>query len=395
MTYRRDACIVGIGTSNEFGFDLGKSPLALQAEAFRAALDDAGLDKLAIDGLSTAHGSPNGVDYDEFVIAAGLDVRWAEQLWSHGRWATVTLIHAALAVANGLADCIAVANTSTSSRGFGRYLHSLGMGHGHEGLRDVGGGHGEWDIHGVDTPGMATALVAEEYMRRYGATPDDLSEIAVAFRAHALMNPMAIMRDKPMTRDQYFAEPPMGGPFRRADFCLSNEGATCLIVTTAERARDLARRPVVIAGFEGLRSSRDDYLLFSRPGLATGISRERPLADFAPPRVYEAAGVSRSDVDGLYLYDSFTSNVWMVLERFGFCGEGDASDFIRENGFGEHAQLGINTNGGLLSEAHLLGYGHLIEMVRQLRGEAGARQLPGPEVLQWATPRGDSAILTK
>lgn len=394
MSYHREACIVGVGTSSEFGFDLGKSPLTLQAEAFTAALADAGLDKSSVDGLSTAHGSPSGVDYDEFVVAAGLAVRWAEQLWSHGRWATVTLIHAALAVCNGLADCVAITNTSTSSRGFGRNLHNQGVVHDHEGLRDSGGGHGEWDIHGVDSPGTATALVAEEYMRRYGATTTDLSEIAIGFRAHAMRNPMAIMRNKPMDTEQYFAEPAMAGPFRRPDFCLSNEGATCLIVTTADRARDLARPPVVIAGFEGLRSSRDDHLLFSRPGLAVGISQERPLADFAPPRVYDNAGVSRSDVDGLYLYDSFTSNVWMVLERFGFCAEGEAPGFIRENGLGAGARLAVNTNGGLLSEAHLLGYGHLIEMVRQLRGEAAGRQLVHAEVLQWATPRGDTAILT-
>jgi acetyl-CoA acetyltransferase len=394
--YEHQACIAGVGTSESFGFSLGRSPLRLQAEALRAALDDCGLDKGSIDGVATSHGAPRGVDYDEFVLAAGLDIRWASQMWSHGRWAATTITEAALAVTAGLADYVAVADTTTTARGYGRHLARLGGGNASEGLRDVGGGHGEWDIHGLDTPGAATALAAQAYMEAYGATADHLADIALAFREHANANPMAIMRDKKMTRPSYFDEPVIAGPFRRADYCLSNEGSVCLIVTTRDRARDLAKEPAVIAGMAGIQASRDDYVLFARPGLGVGIQRQRPFAAPAEPAVSAMAGIGRDDVDGLYVYDSFGSNLWMVLERFGFCGEGEAPGYIREVGIGlGSSPMPVNSNGGLMSEAHLSGYGHIVEMVRQLRGEAGKRQIAGAAALQWATPRGDSLILTK
>jgi acetyl-CoA acetyltransferase len=316
-------------------------------------------------------------------------------MWSHGRWAAATVTDAALAVTAGLADYVAVADTTTTARGYGRYLSGLGGGNAAEGLRDVGGGHGEWDIHGLDTPGAATALAAQAYMDAYGATADNLADIALAFREHASANPMAIMRDKEMTRQSYFGEPVIAGPFRRADYCLSNEGSVCLIVTTLERARDLAARPAVIAGLSGIRASRDDYVLFARPGLGVGIQRRHPFAVRDQPPVYGMAGVGRGEISGLYVYDSFGSNLWMVLERFGFCGEGEASHYVRETGIGLGSAMPVNTNGGLMSEAHLSGYGHLVEMVRQLRGVAGPRQVEGAAAVQWATPRGDSVILIK
>jgi acetyl-CoA acetyltransferase len=394
--YRGEACIAGVGTSESFGFSLGRSPLRLQAEALRAALGDCGLPKDAIDGIATSHGAPRGVDYEEFVLAAGLDIRWASQMWSHGRWAAATVTEAALAVTAGLADYIAVADATTTARGYGQHLTALRGGNAVEGLRDVGGGHGEWDIHGVDTPGAATALVAQAYMDAYGATEGHLADIAVAFREHANANPMAIMNGKKMTRQSYFEEPVIAGPFRRADYCLSSEGAACLIVTTRDRARDLASEPAVIAGMAGIRASRDDYVLFARPGLGAGIQRRHPLAAPAEPGVYPMAGIGRADVDGLYIYDSFGSNLWMVLERFGFCGEGEAPGYIRDTGIGlGSSPMPVNSNGGLMSEAHLSGYGHIVEMVRQLRGAAGQRQIDGASAVQWATPRGDSLILTK
>jgi acetyl-CoA acetyltransferase len=104
--------------------------------------------------------------------------------------------------------------------------------------------------------------------------------------------------------------------------------------------------------------------------------------------------VTREDVDALYVYDSFSSNLWMILERFGFCGEGEAPSWVEKNGLETGAPLPVNTNGGLMAEGHFSGYAHLVEMTRQLRGEAGPRQVEGAEVLQWATPWGDSMILT-
>jgi acetyl-CoA acetyltransferase len=387
--------IAGVGTSDQFGFDLGKSPLRIQAEAFHAALADAGITTADVDGFITAKGAPRGVDYEEFAISLGLDLRWVSQLWAHGRWASTSILEAAAVITAGLADVVAIANASVSARGYGRHLTALGTGTILEGLRDVGGSHGENDIHGLDSPGGATALVARNYMQRYGATSDDLASIAIALRTHASRNPMAIMRDRPLDMDGYLREPMLVEPFRRADYCLSSEGATCLILMSAERAAARTSIPVRVAGGSGIRISRDDHVLFSRPGLGVGISREAPFTDDSCREVYDRAGVDRADVDALYVYDSFTSNVWTTLERFGFAEEGEAWSSLRENGMDLDSPLPINTHGGLHSEAHLLGYGHLIEMVRQLRGTAGARQVAGARVAQWATPRGDSIILTQ
>jgi acetyl-CoA acetyltransferase len=346
-----------------------------------------------VDGFATAHGSPSGVDYEEFTATMGLDCRYVDQAWAHGRWATGQVAHAGLAVMAGMADVVAICNTMTRARGYGRHLRGLGGASTVEGLRDVGGGHGEWSVHGIDTPGSATSLVAQRYMDKYGATSADLARIGIGYRRNAALNPIAIMKDKPLTEESYLAEPILSGPFRRADYSLTNEGSTCLIVASADRAKDLAKRPVRIAGAQSIRANRDSYVMFSRPGLGVGFAD-----DFAfrpePQPVYDMAGVTRDDVDALYVYDSFSSNLWMVLERFGFCAEGEAPDWVRKSGLGIDADLPVNSNGGLMSEGHFAGYNHLVEMVRQIRGEAGPRQVPHAEVLQWTTPWGDSMIFT-
>lgn len=389
----RKACIVGIGTSDRFGLVLDESPLRLQMQAFRAALVDSGLAKSEIDGFATAHGAPQGVDYDEFAIQSGCDLTWAVQMWAHGRWASTLITQAALAVTSGLADCVAVINTITNNKGYGRHLRELGEGTIKEAFRDVGGGHGEAGAYGLDTPGSATSLVAQHYMDLYGATSEHLAAVPIAFRKHARLNPMAIMREKELTLEQYLASPPLVGPFRLFDFCLRNEGSTCLLVTTAERARNLKAKPVFVAGVQGARASRDDFIMFARPGLGLGFTDEY---EYAPPPMlaYRMAKVEPADVDALYVYDSFSSNLWMVLERFGFCKPGEAFQWTQGGRIELGGELPVNTHGGLHSEAHLSGYGHLVEMVRQIRGEAGERQVEGAEVLQWATPWGDSVILT-
>jgi acetyl-CoA acetyltransferase len=388
-----DVCIVGIGQSEHFGFDLGKSPLRLQVEAFNAALEDSGLSRSEIDGFATAHGSPRGVDYEEFISAVGLDISYVDQAWSHGRWATGTVAHAALAVMSGMAETVAVCNTTTTAKGYQRYVKALGGSGAKEGLRDFGGGHGEWSVTGVDTPGAATSLVARRYMDRYGATTDDLARIGVGYRANASRNPMAILGGKPLTMDSYYDEPLIADPFRRCDYALTNEGSNVMIITSKERAKDLAKSAVTIAGAQSVRANRDNYVLFSRPGLGVGFAAEFPFVA-ERQRVYEMAGIAQSELDGLYIYDSFTSNLWMVLEQFGFCGEGEAPEWIRSNGLSPTSALPVNTNGGLMAEGHFSGYAHLIEMVRQLRGEAGERQIADAHALQWATPWGDSLLFT-
>ncbi|MEU1984455.1 thiolase family protein [Nocardia sp. NPDC019395] len=388
-----DACIVGVGTSHAVGLELGRTPLDLQFEAFTASLADAGLDKSMIDGVITARGGPYGVDYDEFVIAGGLDIRWVSQLWSHGRWTASAIAQAALAVSAGVADYVAVTNSHVSERGYGKHFEGLTR-RVDESFRDGGGPYSGWSIHGSPGAGTGAALVTQQYMDRYGATEEELAAVSIAHRNHASRNPFALLRDEALGTSEYFDSPKILGPLRTPDICRMIDGATSIIVTTCARAAELDVPFVRIAGVEGIRASRESYVFFSRPGLGSGIS---PSWSYQAPDtfpVYDAAGVDRSDIDAFYLYDPFAHMVWMSLERWGFCAEGEAAAYVREVGIGLGSPLPVNTNGGLLAEGHLFGYGHLIEMTRQLRGSAGARQIPDATVLQWGNAWGDSLILT-
>ena len=392
---RNQACIVGLGQS-QFGRNLEFSPILLQAEAYKAALADAGLTRADIDGFSTSHGAPHGADYDEFAIHTGSTFRWVQQNWTHGRWAGSSLSAAVFAVCSGLANYVLVANTQMESPGgYGRH-YPHGTGGWNEGLRDVGGGHGQVNYHGLDTPGAANAMATRFYMEKYGAKSEDLGWVSTSIRAWANLNPQAIFYDRKITLDDYMEARFISAPMRLFDYCLLNEGAQCIIVTTADRAKDLKQPPVYIAGYQGIQTSRDASLVLARPGLGIGIQREYTF-DAGTPAVYGAAQVDQSDVDGVYIYDSFAPSIWYALERFGFAKDGEAFEFCRDGRIAPGGALPVNSNGGSLSEAGLFGYNHIAEATRQLRGngETGDRQIPNAEVLQWMTPFGDSLILTK
>ncbi|MEX2446780.1 MAG: thiolase family protein, partial [Dehalococcoidia bacterium] len=348
MTFdlRNQVCIVGVGES-EFGRVLDdQSQVRLQTAALRAALDDAGLTKDDIDGFNTAHGAPMGSDYDEYAMYAGLNLRWVNQNWTHGRWAGTSIAQTALALAAGLCNYAVIVNTTTSRNGYLRHFpRATGW---NEGLRDATGGQGQVSFHGLDTPGSSTSLVAREYMRRYGATSEELGTVATTFRKHAQLNPKAIMRDRPMTLDDYLESRFISPPFRLFDYCLTNEGSVAMILTTVERARALKQQPVFIGGLQGIQASRNDHIAFARPGLAVGFQEE---FKYVAPRqqVYDMAGVGPQDVDALYMYDSFSTNLWVILERFGFCGEGEAHEWIQDGRIELGGELPVNTNGGLMS----------------------------------------------
>ncbi len=163
-----------------------------------------------------------------------------------------------------------------------------------------------------------------------------------------------------------------------------------MIVTTAERARDLKKPPVYISGMQGLPAGRHEFI-WTYPGF--GVAQQE-VWDYKPDLqpVYRMAGVTPKDIDALFTYDAFSILVWTALERFGFCGLGEAAAFTQEGRIELGGELPMNTNGGLLSEAHIMGWNHQVEIVRQLRGECGPRQIPHAEIIQWANAYGDSLI---
>jgi acetyl-CoA acetyltransferase len=380
------AAIIGAGTS-AFSTRTPASPMGLAAQAFKAALADAGLGKDEVDGLAINIGWPLGVDYDRFAEALGLRIRFADQSWTHGRFVGPTLQHAAMAVASGLARCVAcVCGVSfVQERGL------LGGPGDFEGTREEGGTHEENPVYGLTSPAAGAALSAQRYFALYGATSAELGAVPIAFRRHASLNPQAIMRT-PLTLEDHQASRYVIEPLHLFDCCLISDGAAVVLVTAPERARDGARPPVLIGGMQGMRAGRDEFL-FGLPGLGIGQQRAFRYTPTEDERlVYRMAGVTQRDVDALYTYDAFSPLVWFVLERFGFCGLGEAAAWTQKGRIELGGELPMNTSGGLLSEAHVSGWNSIVEIVRQLRGECGPRQVQNARVMQWATAWGDSTI---
>ena len=382
------AAITGVGNS-KFGRRLMRSPIDLAAEAILNALDDCGLQRKQLDGLIVSFGSPIGTDGDQLASVLGLNLRCYNQTWAHGRFTASCIQWASMIVNAGLADAVACL-AAVSFSGMRRPM--MGGAGDREGAREAGGGHGEDPVYGMTSPGAGAALVARRYFERYGANSRQLAAIPVAFRKHASMNPAAIMRE-PYSVDDYQASRYVCDPLHLLDYCLINDGASCVIVTTAERARDLKKPPVYISGMQGLPGGHEEFI-WAYPGL--GVAQQSVFdyeAGLQP--VYKMAGITHEDVDALFTYDAFSILAWIALERFGFCKPGEAAAFTQGGRIEVGGELPMNTNGGLLSEAHIMAWNHQVEIARQLRGECGPRQVMDSEIIQWANAYGDSLIYHK
>lgn len=382
-----NAAIAGIGAS-EFGLNLPQSQMRLGATAFKAALADSGLAREDVDGLSIHQGAPLGADYDRVAGALGLNLRYVNQSWLHGRFVTGSLQHAAMAVTCGMADVVACF-TAVS---FSRERHILTGDGDDEAWREEGGSHGEAPLYGHDSPGSGAALAMRRYMEIYGVTTLDLAEVPVSIRAHASRNPAAIMQ-KPLSVEAHQSSRLVIDPLRLYDFCLLSDAAVVVLVTTRERARDLRQTPVRIASMQGLRAGREEFV-FGPQGLGLAQQCFAPYEPAPLQPVFAQLGMTHRDVDAFYTYDAFSPLVLFSLERFGYCGRGEAGHFIKDGRIGPGGELPVNTSGGLLSEAHVSGWNSIAEMTRQIRGAAGSRQLPRADVLHWGTPWGDAVILT-
>jgi acetyl-CoA acetyltransferase len=381
-----DAAIAGIGCS-AFGRGLPDSQLRLAAVAFREALADAGLRREDVDGLSIHLGWPLGIDYDRVAEAFGLDIRYVNQSWLHGRFVTNALQHAALAVSAGLADVVAcvTAVSFTRERGF------LGGPGDVEGNREEGGTHGEAPPYGLTAPAGGAAVAMQRYMHLYGVTSQDLAAVPIAIRAHALNNPRAIQRE-PLTLDMHQRARMVVDPLRLYDCCLISDGAAVVLVTRRDRARDCRQKPVRIAAMQGTRAGREEFI-FAPRGLGINQQSGRRAPDARDLAVF-GHDIARDAVQGFYTYDAFSPLVLFALERFGYCGIGEAAAFVQDGRIAPGGALPVNTSGGLLSEAHVAGWNSICEMTRQLRGSAGASQIADAKVLQWGTAWGDAVILT-
>lgn len=382
--------IVGAGSTGAGRF-ADRSAISLAHAAVSAALTDAGLDRSSIDGLAVHIGTPRGADYDTTAALLGLTVRYSCQSWSHGRFAATLVTNAALAIEAGLADYI-VCVAAYSNSNFGVFGAKERPDF-YESLREGGGPHAEAIHAGFTGPVAGAAMALQRYCNAYGVDREKLAAVPVTLRGHAQRNPAAQMR-KSLSVEDYRQSRYIVEPLRLFDCSVVADGAVALILTTAQRARDCASRPVYLAGFQGINAGPNEYI-FGQPGLGFNQAevhdfRQRPLRN----HVYEMAAVATGDVDLLYVYDAFSPLVWWTLERFGFCGGGEAADFTQDGRIAIGGELPVNTNGGMLSEGHLNGWTHFAEAIAQLRGQAEERQVDGAQIAQWGTALGDSIIFS-
>jgi len=323
------------------------------ALAFKRALADAGLKRDDIDGLIAG---PTLVT-ERLGEVLGINPRWAGE-----GDAVNAVMSAVMAIHAGAAEVIALV--------YGNNQRTKGTQYG--GPQADGGRHLAYVYYapwGMTSQGALYAMMTQRYMALHGVTQRQLGEIAVAERRFAQLNDNAIMRE-PLSIEAYLAGRYICEPLRLNDYCLVNDGGVALIITTTERARRMAVRPVSIAGIGRSDMNRDSTSL--RPRF---FDFYHPAHEQAAGQVFGAAGIGPKDVDLVQIYDSFSAHVLYALEGFGYCGIGEAGRFIEGGTIGPGGRLPVNTSGGHISESYMQGWNHQVELVRQLRGEAGARQV--------------------
>ncbi len=386
----RDRCsIAGIGAT-DFSRHSGRSDLSLATEAALAAVADAGLEPSAIDGIVRC--DSDLVRPNDLVTSLGLDgLDYFSEVGPGGVAPSAMVGEAVAAILAGMATTVLVFR-ALNGRSGRRY-----------GLSPVTatrvGGNNTYDEffapYGMLTPGQIFGLLAQRHMTDFGTSEKDLAGIALACRARANANPAAQMYGRELTMDDYLGARMISRPLRLFDFCLETDGACAVIVTTTERAKDLAQPPVLIrAVAQGSMSNPQPGIQFPilmRDSLTTLPAR--PTAE----TLYRRAGIGPADIDVAQLYDCFTITVLMQLEDYGFCPKGEGGAYVSSGEIDLGGQTPINTGGGHLSEGYIHGMNHVVEGVRQMRGTSTS-QVPGAEtclVTSTPLPPGSALVLRR
>ncbi|MHB8511858.1 MAG: thiolase family protein [Actinomycetota bacterium] len=362
MSISNKTAIVGVG-STAFGKLPGRSSWSLQAEAFRLALEDAGLQKEDVDGLFTEppFSEPLMLHGHQIGRYLGLKTNYLSTISIGGATACTLVQQAAMAIDAGLCEVAVCLYGENAKTGMPMLF----------GKAQMGRGQADEIAQGMAGGPVMEARAAMRYKHEYSVTDEMFGAVAIAFRQHASLNPNAAYRN-PLTMEEYLASRMVAEPLRVLDCTIAaSDGAVAVVVTSAERARDLPQTPVLISGM-GAGHNLDGL---KDPTHYTHFAGAR-----SSKRAYEMAGVTPDDIDLAQLYDCFTSTVLVTLEDYGFCKKGEAGSFALEGNLTLKGTLPTNTSGGMLSEANITGWNHLAEAVRQMRGSCGDRQVPNAKL---------------
>jgi acetyl-CoA acetyltransferase len=356
------SAIVGVGQT-EFSKAAGRSETQLASEAILAAVADAGLSTDDVNGLVSYTIDP--VEETELVRALGIpEINFSSRVPYGGGGSQGVLLHAAAAVASGAADVV-IAYRSIKARSgarFGRAQVGGSPTSSHSGTTAM-----QWCTpFGVLTPAAWMSLNATRYMHTYGVESADFGRAVVQFRQYAATNPNAHFYGKPITLEDHQASRWIAEPsIRLFDCCQETDGSVALVITSAERARDTAS-PVLVAAAAGSALFEEEVgSNHYKPDLAV-MSGTVALAE----QLFGGFGISRSEIDVAMIYDAFSPVFFMQLEGLGFCGFGEAKNFIADGNLGLKGSLPCNTNGGLIGEGYIHGLNLTAEAVRQLRGDS-------------------------
>ena len=363
MELSNRAALTGIGETR-YAKESDKSQQALTFEASLSAIEDAGLGPKDIDGV-IPYGL-GGIVAEDFITNFGIDdLRYSAVIPMGGASAVAALQTAAMAVATGVARhvLIALGRASASTSRAAARISQMPQ------FRVVS----EFEMPlGTNAPAQFYAPMARRHMEVYGTTSEQFGHVAVTMRKHAQLHDNAIMQ-KPMSLDDHRGSRMIADPFRLFDCCLESAGATAVVVSASDRAKDLRHLPIVIAGVAEGHPESPSAITQRSDMTRLGLAK-------AAPKAFAMAGVSHSDIDVAQIYDCFTYTVICQLEDMGFCEKGEGGPFVENGRIGLAGELPVNTHGGLLSQAHIAGMNHIVELVCQLRGDAGRRQVDGAEV---------------
>ncbi len=364
-----EACIVGIGETDYCRKPgSGLSQLGVQLQASARAIAEAGLKASEIDGIMPF---PNLGRAEEIAANLGCEnLRYAATIHMGGAAPAASLQAAAAAVNSGMANYVLL------PAGWNGYSGARVRQTVSQDVSSIPGGAIARDYYlpfGFTAPPQWYSVMARRHMHEFGTRSEQLGAVALTMRKHAQLNPKAVMHGKPMTMDDYLASPMLADPYRFFDCCLETDGGAAVVVTSAERARDLPTRPVRILAAACGQPYPADEITNRRDIFKTGLT-------IAAPEAFGKAGLTPADADFAMIYDCFTFEVLQQLEEVGFCQRGEGGSFVEGGRIELGGELPVNTHGGLLSEAHVLGMSHIVEAVRQLRGGLGERQVKDAQV---------------